>query len=63
MAADETYEYAGFRYKVWRDDRSKATRLTPLAGQHPAASKEKHLRAAMQCMLDDERERERKKGK
>lgn len=51
MSVATEYEYAGFRYVVTvvGDD----VRVVPVAGQHPAASKEKHIRAARECFLED----------
>jgi hypothetical protein len=48
------YEYAGFRYRVEQlmDGHVQAI---PLAGQHPAAAKDKHRRAAIECWEDDGR--------
>lgn len=45
------YEYAGFQYKVTQVDRS--TFLAPIPGQHAAAGREKHLRAALECWFSD----------
>lgn len=44
------YVYAGFRYHIVVDygDR-RPYRAIPAEGQHPAASKEKHMQAAMKC--------------
>jgi hypothetical protein len=53
-STDETYEYAGFQYWVKRDAQGKVN-LTPCDGQHPAASKDKHRRAAMECYADDQK--------
>lgn len=47
------YEYAGFRYII--DLANGDPRATPCPGQHPAASKEKHRRAALECWVDDGR--------
>lgn len=40
------YEYAGFRYNIVETGRSITA--TPCPGQHPAANKEKHRRAAVE---------------
>lgn len=57
-----TYEYAGFSYRVTRivprPGSSPYLFLQAEKGQHPAASKDKHLQAALQCYLED-RARER----
>lgn len=47
----ETYEYAGFVYEVIHD--GETVRLTPIPGQHSAANKEKHIRAARECYKQD----------
>jgi hypothetical protein len=44
------YEYAGFRYKI------EDGFAVPLPGQHPAANKERHKMAAMECWRDDNKE-------
>jgi hypothetical protein len=49
-AAPETFEYAGFQYTV--DHTAGFVFLTPVAGQHAAAYKTKHLRNAMQAYRD-----------
>lgn len=54
----ETYEYAGFLYKVEPSDRGPV--LSPLEGQHPAAAKQKHVMAARECYLDDRSRRNRR---
>lgn len=46
--SNNTYEYAGFQYRVNPDGS-----MTPLPGQHPAAGKPKHLQAARDCYLQD----------
>jgi len=45
------YEYAGFHYTIVVDG-DKVT-VIPAAGQHPAASKEKHVRAALECFFEE----------
>jgi hypothetical protein len=50
-----THEYAGFKYAVSRvtgDKGDKHIFLQALPGQHPAASKEKHLQAALKTYLE-----------
>lgn len=43
------YEYAGFQYSITNiADRPIAI---PVPGQHPAAYKEKHRRAAVECWV------------
>lgn len=52
-----TYEYAGFRYKVScvRTENGSHIFLAVAPGQHPAAAKDKHLRAALECYMEDNR--------
>ena len=45
------YEYAGFRYTITTD--GNHLRAAPLPGQHRAAAKDKHLRAAVECFMQD----------
>ena len=45
------YEYAGFMYDITGE--GSAVAAIPLPGQHPAANKEKHRMAAIECWLDD----------
>lgn len=47
-APHASYEYAGFRYLIRIDALGKAIRATPLSGQHSAAAKDKHCRAAVE---------------
>ena len=52
------YEYAGFRYTVTEVEASFTPNkpfivMSPVAGQHRAAQKEKHLRHAMECYLQE----------
>ena len=49
------YEYAGFRYTI--DTSGEWPVATPLPGQHPAAAKEKHRRAAVECFVQSARGR------
>lgn len=49
-----TYEYAGFRYVMTRDDDGD-WRAVPVEGQHKAASKEKHIRAAIEAFAEAQR--------
>lgn len=51
--AYETYEYAGFLYRV-RPDGENVVMLT-VPGQHSAASKIKHRLAAAECYLQDKK--------
>lgn len=46
----KTYEYAGFIYEMNQDDNGRWI-ARPLDGQHPAASKNKHRRAAVECWV------------
>lgn len=48
-----TYEYAGFRYIMTLDETCKAVSARPAEGQHPAARKEKHLRAAVELYNEE----------
>ncbi len=48
----EIYEYAGFTYLV-ESKSGGGVKLIPAPGQHPAAYKEKHRRAALECYLED----------
>lgn len=51
------YEYAGFKYKVSRVTTNSGKShifLEVLPGQHPAAGKDKHLRTALSCYMEDE---------
>jgi hypothetical protein len=50
VSSSEIYEYAGFQYTVTHAEGHVI--LTPVLGQHPAASKEKHIRNATECYLD-----------
>lgn len=58
------YEYAGFRYKVSRNVAGDISHvfLTVIPGQHAAAPKEKHLRAALECYLSDQKEKGKRRG-
>lgn len=47
----EIYEYAGFNYYVIHVP--GGIEMRPVEGQHPAAQKEKHRRAARDCYLQD----------
>jgi hypothetical protein len=48
----EIYEYAGFRYfLIFRENGQLI--MDPVPGQHPAAYKEKHRRAAAEQYLDE----------
>lgn len=51
MQLPSTYEYAGFHYII--DGEPKHLTAIPVQGQHAAASKEKHRRAAIECFLED----------
>lgn len=45
---EETYEYAGFIYRVLKDGEG-GVYLVPIEDQHRAAWKERHIRAAREC--------------
>lgn len=47
------YEYAGFSYRVWIDEGGGIKGVEAVEGQHPASKKEKHLRAARECFIQD----------
>lgn len=47
-----TYEYAGFRFNVTISE-GDGVIMTALPGQHSAAYKDKHLRAAYNCFIED----------
>jgi hypothetical protein len=55
----EIYEYAGFSYRVVRDRLkvqmvvTDGIQMIPIDGQHPAASRERHVRAARTQYLED----------
>jgi hypothetical protein len=49
----QDHEYAGFHYVIFCDSQTGATTAVPHKGQHPAASKEKHLRAAVETYQQD----------
>lgn len=42
------HEYAGFHYDMDLDDTGKAISAHPLIGQHKAAGKDKHRKAAVE---------------
>lgn len=42
------YEYAGFLFAITTDTAGAAIQACPLPGQHPAAGKDKHRRAAIE---------------
>lgn len=44
----ETIEYAGFLYQLVMGLKGQAVMATPLPGQHRAAAKGKHCRAAVE---------------
>lgn len=50
MILHPDYEYVGFRYVIEAPDNTHIL-ATPLPGQHPAAAKDKHRRAAVECFL------------
>ena len=58
-----TYEYAGFEYKVTEVEPEGAAKayvfLSPVEGQHAAAAKDKHMRAALQCFLQEQKDKRR----
>lgn len=43
-----TIEYAGFRYQIVLGLKGQAVMAVPISGQHPAAGKGKHCRAAVE---------------
>ena len=51
MIVPAHYEYAGFTYYI--EDLGHGLRATPTSGQHPAAAKEKHRQAAVECFVQD----------
>ena len=56
----EEYEYAGFRYIVYRNSIGVPENMVPVEGQHPAAGRDKHRRAARECLIQDEAENKRR---
>ena len=52
---DIIYEYIGFTYKIVLDDPCGFPVAVPLDGQHSAARKDKHCRAAVECWEQDGR--------
>jgi hypothetical protein len=58
MSDKETYEYAGFRYYV-DIDAIGTIRMTPVEGQHWAAAKDKHIRAARDMYVGESRKGKR----
>lgn len=55
------YEYAGFRYIIERVDTAYSIKAFP--NQHSAATKEKHLKAALECYLQDRMRKQKTYGK
>lgn len=53
MIIPATHEYAGFLYTI--DGTLRNLTATPLPGQHPAAAKDKHRRAAVETFLQEHR--------
>jgi hypothetical protein len=53
MIIPAEYEYAGFRYTIDQREGDGQLRAYPHEGQHPAANKEKHRRAAVECFIQD----------
>ncbi len=49
-----TIQYAGFRYQMVMGLKGQAVMAIPLPGQHPAANKGKHCRAAVE-MFNEQR--------
>lgn len=47
--------YAGFKYEIWEDD-NHVCKAIPVEGQHPAAGKGKHRRAALSMYLEQKAE-------
>jgi len=52
--AQETFEYAGFEYTLGENTHGEPV-MIPVPGQHPAASKDKHCRAALEEYQADQR--------
>jgi hypothetical protein len=52
MTTAQEYVYAGFIYIVTQED--GRPRLRPKPGQHPAANKDRHVRAATECYLEEQ---------
>lgn len=50
---NQDYEYAGFHYTIMYD--GLLTQAAPHSGQHPAARKAKHIRAAIDEFLYDQK--------
>jgi hypothetical protein len=50
----EVYEYAGFMYLIHKQDGKIS--MEPVPNQHPAASKEKHIRAAVEQYNQDHKQ-------
>jgi len=46
-------EYAGFSYLIDMREGDNILRAYPVPGQHPAAAKEKHRRAALQIYFEE----------
>lgn len=46
------HEYAGFRYVIVHED-GEPVRAEPVEGQHPAAAKDKHRRAALETFVQE----------
>lgn len=46
------WEYAGFMYRLTSPEPHRVI-ATPHEGQHPAANKEKHRRAAVETFLEE----------
>ena len=51
MLIPAIYEYAGFLYRI--DGTLRHMTATPMPGQHPAANKEKHRRAAVEQFVQE----------
>lgn len=47
------YEYAGFRYTIEQRKGDDWLKAYPLPGQHPAANKDKHRRAAVEMFKQE----------
>jgi hypothetical protein len=69
MSEEVRYGYIGFWYRIKRyhfqgSDSDPFYRAVPEPGQHPAASKDKHCRAAVECWkADQQKARRRGEGK
>lgn len=53
MILPAEYEYAGFRYTIDQREGDGNLHAYPHEGQHPAANKEKHRRAAVETFVQE----------